>query len=150
MTRNLLRASSPASPLIPDTTDRAALANHFAEVRAASLAAASPLSVEDQCVQSMADASPTKWHLAHTTWFFEAVVLLPHTSCEPFNASYLHLFNSYYESLGSRHPRAGRWFSPVAGKCPRTGLRQETPACQPRGGRCSGLPESSRWILEPQ
>ncbi len=80
MTRNLLRASSPASPLIPDTTDRAALANHFAEVRAASLAAASPLSVEDQCVQSMADASPTKWHLAHTTWFFEAVVLLPHTS----------------------------------------------------------------------
>lgn len=108
MTRNLLRASSPASPLIPDTTDRAALANHFAEVRAASLAAASPLSVEDQCVQSMADASPTKWHLAHTTWFFEAVVLLPHTSCEPFNASYLHLFNSYYESLGSRHPRAQR------------------------------------------
>lgn len=108
MTRNLLRASSPASPLIPDTTDRAALANHFAEVRAASLSAASPLSVEDQCVQSMADASPTKWHLAHTTWFFEAVVLLPHTSCEPFNASYLHLFNSYYESLGSRHPRAQR------------------------------------------
>ena len=56
----------------------------------------------------MADASPTKWHLAHTTWFFEAVVLMPHTSCEPFNASYLHLFNSYYESLGSRHPRAQR------------------------------------------
>jgi ergothioneine biosynthesis protein EgtB len=89
-------------------TDRAALATQFALVRAASLGLARPLSVEDQCVQSMADASPTKWHLAHTTWFFEAVVLMPHTSCEPFNASYLHLFNSYYESLGSRHPRAQR------------------------------------------
>jgi ergothioneine biosynthesis protein EgtB len=97
-----------AELLIPDTTDRAALAAHFKQVRAASPALAHLLSAEDQCVQSMTDASPTKWHLAHTTWFFEAVVLMPHTSCEPFNASYLHLFNSYYESLGSRHPRAQR------------------------------------------
>jgi ergothioneine biosynthesis protein EgtB len=108
MTRNLPRALPPAELFIPDATDRAALATHFAQVRAASLALARPLSAEDQCVQSMTDASPTKWHLAHTTWFFEAVVLMPHTSCEPFDASYLHLFNSYYESLGSRHPRAQR------------------------------------------
>lgn len=94
--------------VIPGATDRRALATQFAQVRAASLALARPLSAEDQCVQSMPDASPTKWHLAHTTWFFEAVVLMPHTSCEPFNACYLHLFNSYYESLGSRHPRAQR------------------------------------------
>jgi ergothioneine biosynthesis protein EgtB len=93
---------------IPSTTDRIALAAHYAEVRAVSLVLTGPLSAEDQCVQSMADASPTKWHLAHTTWFFEAVVLMPHTACAPFDASYLHLFNSYYESLGSRHPRGQR------------------------------------------
>jgi ergothioneine biosynthesis protein EgtB len=92
----------------PDAIDREALATHFTQVRAASLALTQPLSPEDQCVQSMTDASPTKWHLAHTTWFFEAVILIPHTSREPFDASYLHLFNSYYESLGSRHPRAQR------------------------------------------
>lgn len=108
MTRDLPRTLPPAELLIPDATDRAALVTHFAQVRAASLALARPLSEEDQCVQSMTDASPTKWHLAHTTWFFEAVVLMSHTSYEPLNASYSHLFNSYYESLGSRHPRAQR------------------------------------------
>jgi ergothioneine biosynthesis protein EgtB len=92
----------------PDAIDRTALAMRFAQVRAASLALTRSLSPEDQCVQSMADASPTKWHLAHTTWFFEAVILMPHTGSEPLDASYLHLFNSYYESLGSRHPRAQR------------------------------------------
>lgn len=108
MISNLPRTLPPADCQIPDATDGTALATSFARVRAASLALSRLLSVEDQCVQSMTDASPTKWHLAHTTWFFEAVVLMPHTSCEPFNASYLHLFNSYYESLGSRHPRAHR------------------------------------------
>lgn len=105
MTRNLPCSLPPAELFIPDAADRVALATHFAQVRAASLALARPLSAEDQWVQSMPDASPTKWHLAHTTWFFEAVVLMPHTSCEPFNASYSYLFNSYYDSLGSAIPR---------------------------------------------
>ena len=104
MSRNLPPLGLPA----PDTADRAALAVQFALVRAASLGLAAPLGPEDQCAQSMPDASPTKWHLAHTTWFFEAVVLMPHARCEPFDPCYLHLFNSYYESLGSRHPRAQR------------------------------------------
>ena len=108
MTRDLPCTLPPAELLVADATNRTALAMHFEQVRAASVALARPLSAEDQCVQSMTDASPTKWHLAHTTWFFEAVVLMPHTSCGPFDASYLHLFNSYYESLGSRHPRAQR------------------------------------------
>ena len=95
MTRNLPRTLSPAGLRVADATDRAALANNFVQVRAASLGLASPLSVEDQCAQSMADASPTKWHLAHTTWFFETVILLPHTSCEPCDASFQRLFNSY-------------------------------------------------------
>jgi ergothioneine biosynthesis protein EgtB len=104
-----LPCTRPAAALsVPDARDRDALAAHYAQVRAASLALAHPLGAEDQCAQSMADASPTKWHLAHTTWFFEAVVLLPHTDAEPFDAAWSHLFNSYYESLGSRHPRAQR------------------------------------------
>jgi ergothioneine biosynthesis protein EgtB len=78
-------------------------------VRGESLQRAAPLTAEDQCVQSMPDASPAKWHLAHTSWFFEAVVLTPHApGYEPFERRYFHLFNSYYEALGSRHPRPQR------------------------------------------
>ncbi|HEY8047773.1 MAG TPA: ergothioneine biosynthesis protein EgtB [Ramlibacter sp.] len=81
----------------------------FASVRAHSVALAAPLTAEDQCVQPMPDASPTKWHLAHTTWFFEAVVLCEHApGYEPFDRRFFHLFNSYYESLGPRHPRPQR------------------------------------------
>jgi ergothioneine biosynthesis protein EgtB len=88
---------------------RSAIQESFAQVRAHSLALAAPLSAEDQCVQPMADASPTKWHLAHTSWFFEAVVLGPHApGYEPFDARFSQLFNSYYESLGPRHARPQR------------------------------------------
>ena len=88
---------------------RAALGERFAQVRAHSLALASTLGPEDQCVQSMPDASPTKWHLAHTSWFFEAVVLAPHAPAYvPFHPAFARLFNSYYESLGPRHPRPER------------------------------------------
>jgi ergothioneine biosynthesis protein EgtB len=81
----------------------------FNDVRQLTLRLASPLSAEDQCVQAMPDASPTKWHLAHTTWFFETVVLLAHAKgYQAFNPHYAALFNSYYESLGPRHPRALR------------------------------------------
>ena len=81
----------------------------FREVRACSTALASPLSAEDQCIQSMPDTSPTKWHLAHTTWFFETVLLQPHASgYQPFDTRFHYLFNSYYESLGPRHPRPQR------------------------------------------
>ncbi|MGV3493723.1 MAG: ergothioneine biosynthesis protein EgtB [Ramlibacter sp.] len=96
---------------VPDRRDavRSGLARRLAGVRQHSLALASPLSAEDQCVQSMPDASPTKWHLAHTTWFFEAVVLAAHArDYRPFDPRWLHLFNSYYESLGTRHPRPQR------------------------------------------
>ena len=70
---------------------------------------AAGLSDEDQCVQSMPDASPAKWHRAHTTWFFEQFVLTPHLpSYEPFNEAFSFLFNSYYEAVGPRHPRPMR------------------------------------------
>lgn len=74
-----------------------------------SLALAAPLSDEDQVVQAMDDASPTKWHLAHTTWFFEAFVLSPHLpDYRIFDPAFAYCFNSYYEAMGSRQPRARR------------------------------------------
>ncbi len=91
------------------SADRTALPARFAQVREASVALAAPLSAEDQCVQSMPDASPTKWHLAHTSWFFEAVVLQPYARAwRCFDERFLQLFNSYYVSLGPRHPRPQR------------------------------------------
>lgn len=85
------------------------LQHAYDEVRQHSLALAEPLSAEDQNVQSMPDASPTKWHLAHTTWFFETVVLRPHLpGYRPFDERYAYLFNSYYEALGPRHARPQR------------------------------------------
>jgi ergothioneine biosynthesis protein EgtB len=93
----------------PITQAAGALRDRFREVRAASLALAAPLSAEDQCIQSMPDASPTKWHLAHTTWFFETVLLQPHAAgYRPFDTRFHYLFNSYYEALGPRHPRPQR------------------------------------------
>jgi ergothioneine biosynthesis protein EgtB len=85
------------------------LSERFRAVRAASLQLAAPLSAEDQCVQSMPEASPTKWHLAHTTWFLEAMVLQPHgRGYRSFDSRYAELFNSYYEALGPRHAREAR------------------------------------------
>ncbi len=70
---------------------------------------ASPLSDEDQTVQAFPDASPTKWHLGHTSWFFETFVLQPFLSgYRVFDARYNYCFNSYYEAQGARHPRAQR------------------------------------------
>jgi ergothioneine biosynthesis protein EgtB len=98
-----------ADPAVEPGASRNALAERFAAVRARTLALTASLSPEDQCVQSMPDASPTKWHLAHTSWFFETVVLGPHApGYEPFEPRWNELFNSYYESLGPRHPRPQR------------------------------------------
>ena len=81
----------------------------FADCRARSEALAAPLLPEDQVVQSMPDVSPTKWHLAHGTWFWETFLLVPHdTGYRVFDPSYNHLFNSYYETVGPRHPRPAR------------------------------------------
>ena len=83
--------------------------HRYVEIRAYTDQLAAALSAEDQCVQSMADASPAKWHRAHTTWFFEEFVLCPFLSgyrvCDP---KFRYLFNSYYESVGPRHPRPSR------------------------------------------
>ncbi|MFL5262770.1 MAG: ergothioneine biosynthesis protein EgtB [Anaeromyxobacteraceae bacterium] len=99
----------------PLSRDRAApsagpgFAERFCAVRARTAALAAPLSPEDMVVQSMPDASPAKWHLAHTTWFFEAFLLAPREpGFAPFHPRYTFLFNSYYEAVGPRHPRPRR------------------------------------------
>jgi ergothioneine biosynthesis protein EgtB len=88
----------------PDT-----LVSRYDEVRAHTEHLAAPLSPEDQTVQSMPDVSPTKWHRAHVTWFFETFVLAEHESgFAPYQDRYWFLFNSYYESLGPRFSRPQR------------------------------------------
>lgn len=86
-----------------------ALGSRYQAVRSHSLALAAPLSPEDQCVQSMPDTSPVKWHLAHTTWFFETLLLSAHVAgYRCFDEQFATLFNSYYEALGPRYPRPQR------------------------------------------
>ncbi|HET6184083.1 MAG TPA: ergothioneine biosynthesis protein EgtB [Acetobacteraceae bacterium] len=86
-----------------------ALAARFLTTRAHTEHLAAALSAEDQCVQSMPDASPAKWHRAHTTWFFEEFVLRPHLpGYRAFDPAFSYLFNSYYEAVGPRHPRPSR------------------------------------------
>lgn len=85
------------------------LAPGYDAVRSHTLALVEPLSAEDCAVQSMPDASPAKWHLAHTTWFFETFVLAAHErSFSPFNPEFRVLFNSYYHGVGERFPRPYR------------------------------------------
>jgi ergothioneine biosynthesis protein EgtB len=88
---------------------RAAREKAYVSVRDVSRALAAPLSAEDCAVQSMPNASPVKWHLAHTTWFFETFVLDPHCpGYRTFDPAFRILFNSYYNSIGDKHPRPER------------------------------------------
>jgi ergothioneine biosynthesis protein EgtB len=98
-----------AVPLPPCLDDRSAERRRFAAIRQQSEALAANLSPEDQAIQSMPDVSPTKWHLAHTSWFFETFLLGPLAAdYRPFDPAFAYLFNSYYEAVGPRHPRPQR------------------------------------------
>jgi ergothioneine biosynthesis protein EgtB len=83
--------------------------SRYRTVRIATEQRAAPLSAEDCAIQSMPDASPVKWHLAHTSWFFETFVLAPHLpGYRVFHPAFRVLFNSYYNSIGDKHPRPRR------------------------------------------
>lgn len=87
--------------------DRAELSTRYRAVRDGTEALARMLSAEDQQLQSMPDASPTKWHRAHVSWFFEEFLLRP-CGVPPVDERYRYLFNSYYDAVGPRHPRPRR------------------------------------------
>src|SRR5688500_16706642 len=87
--------------VLPETRPAEVLAARYSHIRRVSLEICAPLQTEDFVVQSMPDASPTKWHLAHTSWFFEQFLLkqlLP--GYRAFHADFEYLFNSYYQSVG--------------------------------------------------
>jgi ergothioneine biosynthesis protein EgtB len=113
MSNTNVRSFAPAAPDImaarlaqPDATSAALL---YRRVRSETEAIATPLSAEDQTIQSMPDASPAKWHRAHTTWFFETFLLKPHLpGYREFDPAFNYVFNSYYEAVGPRHPRPSR------------------------------------------
>lgn len=86
-----------------------AVANRYREVRAQTMTLVSPLSAEDTNIQSAPETSPPKWHLAHTTWFFENFVLLPHVAeYRPYHPRFGELFNSYYYGVGNFTPKSSR------------------------------------------
>jgi len=98
-----------ASALPPTPAESHPLSAHLFETRRLSLQLIEGLSAEDMTVQAMDDASPTKWHLAHTTWFFETFVLAEHLKhYKLFDEAFNYCFNSYYESQGPRQPRPKR------------------------------------------
>jgi ergothioneine biosynthesis protein EgtB len=105
------RDEAPTPTIRPAASSdaRAQWREAFHAVRVETERRAAPLSVEDQVVQSMPDASPTKWHRAHTTWFFEQFLLLPHLAgYRVFDERFAFLFNSYYVAAGPRHARPRR------------------------------------------
>ena len=113
MTKPASAAATLGAPRPSLFSDSGSLAQNlveaFLDVRNETERRAAPLTPEDQLIQSMPDASPAKWHRAHTTWFFEQFLLGEH--CEgyrPFHPDYAFLFNSYYVSAGPRHARHQR------------------------------------------
>src|SRR5438045_3164922 len=104
-------ALQEAPPELPKS-DRERWIEAFRCVRGETEHRAAPLSAEDQVVQSMPDASPTKWHRAHTTWFFETFLLQPNVpGYKVYDQRFAFLFNSYYVAAGPRHARPTRGLS---------------------------------------
>jgi len=108
---NVAPFSRMAAAVVNEATEQllATLRTRFDAVRAQTLALIDGLSAEDCALQSMPDASPVRWHLAHTTWFFEVFALERfEPGCQPFHPAFRMLFNSYYNGVGDKHLRAER------------------------------------------
>src|SRR5437879_5946284 len=100
----------PAASEIPaHNVERQALAERYQQVRQSTEALCAPLAIEDYVIQSMPDCSPTKWHLAHVSWFFETFLLkLSAPEYRPLDPRYAYLFKSYYNAAGDKYPRPQR------------------------------------------
>jgi len=104
-----MAVESLAPAPLPVSSDKAVDADQYRAVHRWTERICAPLAIEDYVIQSMPDASPVKWHLAHTSWFFETFILVPHfpNYC-PFHPDFGVLFNSYYHAVGRRWPRPER------------------------------------------
>src|ERR1700731_2392252 len=104
-----VRIRPSTTEVVDSGSERQALAERYQQVRQSTEALSAPLAVEDYVIQSMPDCSPTKWHLAHTAWFFETFVLTPELpGYQAFHPQFGFLFNSYYNAVGWRWPRPQR------------------------------------------
>jgi ergothioneine biosynthesis protein EgtB len=129
------------------TTGAASLgADDYEHVRALTETLAAPLSPEDQTIQSMPDVSPTKWHRAHTTWFFETFVLGADAGYAAFHPRYGYLFNSYYEAVGSRHARDRRGLLSRPGVAEVTAYREHVDHAMVDALRTGVAPETAALV----
>src|SRR5262249_4981025 len=104
-----LRTLVVASEVAASSAERQAIAARYEQVRQSTEALCAPLAIEDYVIQSMPDCSPTKWHLAHVSWFFETFLLKSMAAdYRPLNPQYAYLFNSYYNAAGDKYPRPQR------------------------------------------
>lgn len=139
----------PSPAASPDSLPSAGtLAARYRAVRQRSLALAAPLSAEDAMLQSMDDASPAKWHLAHTTWFFERFVLGAQAAYRPVNEAWDYLFNSYYQSVGPMHARSRRGLLSQPGLAQVIDYRAQVDARMQRGFEHGGFDADS--ALKPR
>jgi len=137
----------PAVTDLPASQPADGLAERYATIRSLSEAITAPLSDADATVQPMDDASPAKWHLAHTTWFFETFVLRDHVpGHRPFDDRFAYLFNSYYEAEGPRHarPRRGMLTRPSLG----TVLAWRHYVDAAMAAALPGLPQTALGLIE--
>ena len=147
-------SANPAPPVSSADADRpspepSALAARFESVRARSVALAAPLSAEDAMVQSMEDASPAKWHLAHTTWFFERFVLAAaRADYVPIDPQWDFLFNSYYQSVGPMHARPHRGLVSRPGLAQVLDYRQQVDARMRDALHAGGLDPALAQVLQ--
>ena len=101
----------PPEPQSAKSSSPTSLAQAFRSVRACTERLCDPLEPDDFNLQTMPDVSPVKWHIAHVSWFFETFILIPYAGgYRPFHSHFQHLFNSYYETVGTFHPRPQRAF----------------------------------------
>ncbi|GAA4663150.1 ergothioneine biosynthesis protein EgtB [Gordonia humi] len=142
-----MTASTTESPR-PAPGGTAGLRERFAHVRALTDRLTDTLSAEDQIPQSMTDASPTKWHRAHVSWFFEEFVLRRDPSYAVYDDTFRYLFNSYYEAVGDRHPRPSRGLVTRPGVTDVTHYRRHVDAAIDSALEAGALDEEGLRLLE--